>query len=202
MLPLLFAGGAKADTPVVAVLGDSLTQGYGLQVEDGLVPTLQRWLDAREVGVRLINAGVSGDTTAGGAARVDWTLTPDVDGVIVSLGANDMLRGLPPEAARENLAAILRAAQSREVETMLIGFPAPANYGEAYQTEFDQAYVSLAAEFDVVFLKNMLAPLQGADGPLTVYLQSDLLHPNPEGVKLIVEHLGPAVLEFLARVEP
>ena len=98
-----FAGIAQADEVVIAALGDSLTQGYGLPVEQGFVPQLQAWLDANGVEVRLINAGVSGDTTAGGLARVDWTLTPDVDGMIVALGGNDVLRGLPPEETKANI---------------------------------------------------------------------------------------------------
>ncbi len=178
-----------------------MTQGYGLPVEDGLVPTLQRWLTERGADVRLINAGVSGDTTAGGAARIDWTLTPDVDGLIVSLGANDMLRGLPPEDARQNLKEILLAAKDRDVQTMLIGFPAPLNYGAEYKSAFGTTYVTLATEFEVVFLRNLLAPIQTAEGPNTDYLQSDQLHPNAEGVALIVEDLGPRVLDLLARIE-
>lgn len=197
----LTAGAVQAQTPVIAMLGDSLTQGFGLQVDDGLVPALQRWLDARGADVRLINAGVSGDTTAGGAARVGWTLTPEVKGLVVALGANDMLRGLPPEAARENLATILRSAEDKGIVSLLVGFPAPPNYGADYQSSFNAAYTELAAEFDTVFLDNLLAPLQTAEGPLTQYLQADLLHPNPEGVALIVEHLGPAVVTLLERME-
>lgn len=201
VLILGFATGeAEAETRVIAMLGDSLTQGYGLAVEQGLVPTLQRWLTERGADVRLINAGVSGDTTAGGAARVDWTLTPEVDGLIVSLGANDMLRGIEPQVARGHLETILATASDRNVETMLIGFPAPGNYGTAYQTAFEATYETLADEFDTVFLKNLLAPLQSADAPISTYLQADQLHPNPDGVELIVEGLGPGVLDLIDRL--
>ncbi len=193
-------GAAQAETRVIAVLGDSLTQGYGLHVDQGLVPKLERWLADRGADVRLINAGVSGDTTAGGAARIEWTLTPAVDGLIVSLGANDMLRGIAPEIARQNLAAVLSAAKGHGVETMLIGFPAPGNYGAEYKSAFDKAYETLAEEFDAVFLKDLLAPLRSADGPISDYLQDDRLHPNPDGVDLIVAGLGPVVLELLAQI--
>lgn len=198
----IFAAPAQAETRVIAMLGDSLTQGFGLKVEDGLVPTLERWLHHHGADVRLINAGVSGDTTAGGAARIDWTLTPDVDGVVVALGANDMLRGLDPEDAIENLAKILSVAQAKGVSTMLVGFPAPLNYGEDYKLIFDEGYANLASKFSAVFVKDLIGPLQTPEGPNTDYLQSDLLHPNPKGVTLIVEQLGPRMMELLQNIQP
>ena len=106
---------ARAEPVTIAALGDSLTQGYGLPQEAGFVPQLQDWLRAEGADVVLINAGVSGDTTAGGAARVDWTLTPEVDAMIVALGGNDLLRGIDPGVSRENLDKILAVAEAKEV---------------------------------------------------------------------------------------
>ena len=102
-LVLVLAGPALAEPLVLAALGDSLTQGYGLPAEDGFVPQLQNWLDQNGADVTVINAGVSGDTTAGGLSRVAWTMTPEVDGMIVTLGGNDLLRGIDPAVSRANL---------------------------------------------------------------------------------------------------
>ncbi|NNK16895.1 MAG: arylesterase [Sulfitobacter sp.] len=198
------AGTAQADEVVIAALGDSLTQGYGLPVEQGFVPQLQGWLDARGAEVRLINAGMSGDTTAGGLARVDWTLTPEVDAMIVTLGGNDLLRALIPTQARENLEGILNAAASSDVEVLLVGMEAPGNYGPDYKAQFDAIYPELAAEFGSLYLESFFVGLrEGGELPdpatLRPYFQSDGIHPNAEGVSRIVEGIGPKVLELIAR---
>ena len=117
---MLAALPAAAEPVTVAMLGDSLTAGYGLPQGEGLVPQLQGWLDARGAEVVLLNAGVSGDTTAGGLSRVEWTLTEEVDAMIVALGGNDYLRGLAPEEARANLSGILAAGQRKGVGLMLV----------------------------------------------------------------------------------
>jgi len=199
---VLTSGVVSAEPVVIAALGDSLTQGYGLAPEQGLVAQLQSWLDRQGAEVRLINAGVSGDTTAGGLARIAWTLTPDVQGVIVALGANDMLRGLDPNAARDNLDGILAAIRDAGGQALLVGFEAPGNFGPDYKATFDAAYADLAATYDTVYLPSLLAPLQQAEGPLTQYLQADGLHPTPQGVALIVDGLGPKVLELTQRIAP
>lgn len=190
---------ATAEPVVVAALGDSLTQGYGLPQGQGFVPQLQGWLDDQGVEVELINAGVSGDTTAGGAARVAWTLTPEVDAMIVTLGGNDMLRGIDPGAVRQNLTTILSAAQDAQVDVLLVGMQAPGNYGPEYKEAFDRAYVELAEEFKVPLADSFFQGFPSNDDPAAVqqWMQSDGIHPNPEGVKLIVEGLGPQVLELV-----
>jgi len=109
VISMSLAGMTSAEPVTIAALGDSLTQGFGLQEELGFVPQLQKWLTDKGADVRIINAGVSGDTTAGGLSRVAWTLTPEVDAMIVALGGNDLLRGIAPEAARANLNGILMA---------------------------------------------------------------------------------------------
>ncbi len=191
----LFATAAFAGPVTVAALGDSLTAGYGLAQDEGFVPQMQTWLDAQGAEVTLLNAGVSGDTTAGGLSRVDWTLTPDVDGVLVALGGNDYLRGLDPSVSRGNLDEILNKARSAEVPAMLIGLQAGTNYGADYATEFNGMYPELAADYDVPVYPDWFAGLRGGDLPK--YLQADGIHPNADGVKLIVAAMGPSVLKFV-----
>jgi len=191
--------GTRAQALDVLAFGDSLTQGYGLAERDGLVPQLSAWLDAHGAGdVRVINAGVSGDTTAGGKARIDWALTPDVDAVIVELGANDFLRGIDPAQSRANLDAVLASARRAEVEILLVGMRVPANYGAAYQAEFNAIYPELAEAYDTLYMPDFFEGL-AQDVPLTSYLQADGLHPTAQGVARIVEVLGPQVLELVAR---
>ncbi len=190
---------AQADEVVIAALGDSLTQGYGLPAEDGFVPQLEGWLQGRGHDVRLINAGVSGDTTAGGLSRVDWTLGEDVDGMIVTLGGNDLLRGLPPGAARDNLSGILDVAEARGVEVLLVGMQAPLNYGPDYKAAFDAIYPDLAAEYGTLYAESFLAPIMEASDPRAL-MQGDGLHPNAEGVARVVDALGPSVEALIDRI--
>ncbi|MCA8882177.1 MAG: arylesterase [Rhodobacteraceae bacterium] len=203
------AGPARAADPeppvVIAALGDSLTQGYGLLPEDGLVPQLGRWLEAHGQSVRMINAGVSGDTTAGGAARIDWTLTPDVQALIVALGANDLLRGIDPATSRANLDRILATAQDRGLPVLLIGVAAPDNYGPDYKAAFDAIYPDLAARYDTLLIPDLLAPLRKwrTEDPvaLAAVMQDDGLHPNRDGVALVVDAIGPEVARLVARAQ-
>lgn len=191
----LFATATFAAPVTVAALGDSLTAGYGLDQSDGFVPQMQAWLDAHGAEVNLLNAGVSGDTTAGGLSRVGWTLTPDVDGVLVALGGNDYLRGLDPKVSRANLDKILGKTESADVPAMLIGLRAGTNYGADYATAFNGMYADLGAKYDVPVYPDWFEGLRGQN--LQSYLQADGVHPNAEGVKLIVAAMGPAVLDFV-----
>lgn len=197
------AGAAQAETVTLAALGDSLTQGYGLPQEDGFVPQLEAWLRAQGADVVVINAGVSGDTTAGGLARVDWTLTPEVDAMIVALGGNDFLRGIDPANSRANLRGILEVAQARDVAVLLVGLEASGNYGADFKRDFDSMYGDLAAEFDVPLVASFFDGLaDAAAGDLAAarmaYMQADGIHPNREGVARIVAAMGPAVLALIA----
>jgi len=192
-------GSAHAETVTVAALGDSLTQGYGLPPDQGLIPQLQDWLDAEGADTVIVNAGVSGDTTRGGLARVGWTLTEETDALIVALGSNDVLRGIEPSVARANLEGILGTAADAGVPVLLAGFTAPGNYGPDYKNEFDAIFPDLAAEFGVLFIDRFLEPIIGErdEGrPPVELLQADGLHPNRDGVALIVERLGPKVAEL------
>ena len=200
---IIWSATAQAGEVVIAALGDSLTQGYGLLQADGFVPQLEGWL--RENGapdVRLINAGVSGDTTAGGLSRVGWTLEPEVDGLIVTLGGNDLLRGLDPAQARSNIEGILQAAQAADVDVLLIGMQAPGNFGPAYKSEFDALYPELAESYGALFLESFFVGLsEGGTIPAPAqareWFQSDGIHPNAQGVVRIVEGIGPQALALV-----
>lgn len=191
---------ASADEKItIAALGDSLTQGYGLVQDEGFTAQLQTWLTAADQGVTILNAGVSGDTTAGGLARVDWTLTPDVDAMIVALGGNDVLRGTPPDVARANLEGILAKAAERQIPVLLIGITVPDNYGAEYKTDFAAIYPNLAAQYDTLFIESFLGPLMQLGTMseiLATYFQPDGIHPNGTGVGIIVETFGPKVVEL------
>lgn len=207
MLALAVAGPAKAqdDTLTLVALGDSLTQGYGLMDHEGFVPQLRAWLAERGHDVRVENHGISGDTTAGGLARIDWALGPHVDAMIVALGGNDLLRGIPPEASRANLDGILSAAEAQGVPVLLVGLRAPGNYGPEFQQAFDAMYPELAEAYGALHVESFLGALQDAaaedrQGAVLDYMQTDGLHPNAAGVALIVEALGPEVERLLARV--
>jgi acyl-CoA thioesterase-1 len=198
---------AAAEEVTVVALGDSLTQGYGLIEEEGFVPQLQAWLQARGHDVMVENHGVSGDTTAGGLARIGWALGDHVDALIVALGGNDLLRGLPPEASRANLDGILAEAEARSLPVLLIGLQAPGNYGPDYKAAFDAIYPELATTYDALLVESFLGPLTEAaeDDPaaaLASYMQPDGIHPSAEGVALIVEAIGPEVEALIARLEP
>jgi len=196
---LCLASPAAASGPVtVLALGDSLTQGYGLPQEDGLVPQLRDWLAERDIAAEVINAGVSGDTTAGGAARIGWSLDGEVDAMIVALGGNDLLRGIDPAVSRGHLETILREADARDVEVLLVGMSAPPNYGAEYKAAFDSMYADLAAAHETLYAPDFFAGL-GEMTPETMqrFFQPDGIHPNAEGVSRIVETLGPHVAELI-----
>lgn len=196
---------AWAEPVTIAALGDSLTQGYGLALEDGFVPQLKAWLDEAGEDVVLINAGVSGDTTAGGLSRIGWTLTDEVDALIVALGGNDLLRGIAPEVARANIEGILAETSARGVPVLLVGMDAPSNYGAEYEQAFEAIYPELAERYGALHHDNFLgalAALGDRDVAVTKYMQPDRIHPNKDGVALIVEELGPRVVELADQVTP
>jgi acyl-CoA thioesterase-1 len=197
------AAAAAAEPATIVALGDSLTAGYGLAEGEGFVPQLQAWLDAQGAAAVVVNAGVSGDTTAGGLARLDWALGPDSDAVIVALGGNDLLRGLDPAASRANLEAILSEVRGRGLPVLLVGLPAPGNFGPEYKTAFDAMFPDLAAAQGALLAPSFFAglgPAAADPAALAPFLQADGIHPNAEGVARIVEGLGPQVLELLAAV--
>lgn len=183
----------------VAVLGDSLTHGFGLPPEAGFVPQMQNWLTAQGAEVTLINAGVSGDTTAGGLSRAAWTLTPEVDVLIVALGGNDLLRGIDPAASKTNLSGILQVAKDAGVQAVLVGMEAPGNYGPDYKATFDAIYPALAKDFDAPLIPTFFMGYpEGGLAEVQPLMQADGIHPNADGVKTVVEAMGPLLLPIIA----
>ena len=183
-------------------LGDSLTAGYGLPPEQGFVPQLQEWLATQGQDVTVSNAGVSGDTTAGGLARLDWSLTPDTSALLVNLGGNDLLRGMDPAASLANLDKLLATAQARNLPVLLVGLKALNNYGPDFKAQFDAIYPSLAAKYDVALYPDYFAVLKSDPDQgmaLQTYMQPDGIHPNAAGVARVIPDLGPHVIELLEK---
>lgn len=173
----------------VVALGDSLTAGYGLAPESAYPSVLEARLRGAGYNVSMVNAGVSGDTSAGALRRVDWALDGDVRVLIVALGANDALRGLLVKDLRVNLAAIIERAQSRGVTVVLAGMEAPPNLGPIYTSAFRRVFRDLADEYDVAFLPFMLDGIAGVAG----LNQGDGIHPNAEGAARVADNLWPYV---------
>ena len=199
---------AAAEPVTIVALGDSLTAGYGLADQtQGFAPVLEGWLQARGHDVAVQNAGVSGDTTAGGLARIGWALGPEADALIVTLGGNDLLRWIDPAASKANLDGILKEAAARDLPVLLVAMKAPGNFGPEYKAAFDAMYGELATQYGALLAEDFFGGLRavGADpadpGSMVAFMQPDGLHPNPEGVRLIVEGLGPQVEALLAAVE-
>lgn len=202
LLVFLLALPAAAQ-PRLLVLGDSLAAGFGLARADGFQARLAAALAARGTPVKIIDAAVSGDTTAGGRARLDWALAadgdkPGADAAIVELGANDGLRGLDPRATEENLTAILDALAARRIPVLLSGMLAPPNLGPDYGAEFRAVFARLGARPGVIFDPFFLDGVAGEQK----FNQTDTIHPNPEGVTRIVARLLPLVQRLLAEVPP
>ena len=180
----------------LAALGDSLTAGWGLPAADAYPAKLAKALADRGQTVEILNFGISGDTTAGGLARLDAVIAAAPDGVILELGANDMLRGMPPGGPRANLDAILSRLRTAGIPVMLCGIRAMRNYGIAYSAEFDAVYVDLAKKYDAVLYPSFLDGVTGVPG----MTMPDGLHPTAAGVDEMVRRSLPAVETFLTRL--
>lgn len=186
---------AQAQTDLL-VLGDSLVAGYGLEDSAAFPAVLERALAERGHDVTVTNAGVSGETSAGLRARLDWALAETTDAAIVVTGGNDALRGLDPAQLRENLAAVVEALNSRDIPVLLAGMLAPRNFGSEYSTAFDTAFEEAggkAAVFYPFFLEGVAT--------VPALNQPDGIHPNAEGVREIVDRMLPAVERLLAAVD-
>ena len=186
---------AHAGTTILA-LGDSLTAGYGLEAGHAMPDVLQAALQKVGKDITIINAGVSGDTAAQGAARVDWSLTPDVKAIILELGANDALRGLPPEGVDKALREIMEKAKAKNLPVFILGMKAPPNLGSDYQTKFDAIYPKLAADYGAALYPFYLEGV-AANPKLN---QADAMHPNDAGVAIIVQRLEPVVAQFVSKL--
>jgi acyl-CoA thioesterase-1 len=187
-----------ADQPVrIVALGDSLTAGLGLARADAFPAKLEAALRARGIAVAIENAGVSGDTTSGGLARLDWSVPDGTDAVILELGANDALRGLDPNAARAALETIVKRLKARRIAVLLAGMLAPRNLGPDYARAFDPIYPDLASAYDLVLYPFFLDGV-AADRALN---QGDGLHPTAAGIDVIVARILPKVEELVARAK-
>lgn len=184
---------AQAEERRILALGDSLTAGYGLPAEDGFTARLEAALEAAGVPATVVNGGVSGDTSAGGLARVDWLMAEKPDLVIVELGANDALRGLEPEDTRRNLDAVIERIRKAGAAVLLAGMKAPPNLGREYGDDFNRVFPELAKRHKVALYPFFLDGV-AADPALN---QADGIHPNAKGVSVIVERMLPAVLRAL-----
>lgn len=181
--------------PTLVAFGDSLTAGFGVSVNDAYPARLDRLLRQQGYDYQVVNAGVSGDTTAGGLRRVDWILKARPRIVILELGANDGLRGLPPERTRDNLAQIIERLQAAGATVILAGMRVPPNYGDDYATAFAAIFPGLARRYGLTLIPFFL------DGVATdpALNQGDGIHPNAEGYRVIVERIWPIVRPLLAR---
>jgi len=193
-LAVAFAGAPAAGrVPVILDFGDSLTAGYGLPAGQAFPARLEAWLHQQGIEARVVNAGVSGDTTAGGLARLDWGLADKPDLVILALGANDALRGIEPSTVRENLDKMIGKIEASGAKVLLLGMLAPPNWGEEYRHAFDQIFPELARIHHLplypFFLEGvaMKPELNQPDG----------LHPNERGVAVLVDRIAPVVARLL-----
>jgi acyl-CoA thioesterase-1 len=191
---MLVASSAAASAPCrIAVLGDSLTSAYGLAVADGFPARLQRGLREAGYDCEVLDAGVSGDTSAGGLARLDWVLADRPSHVIVELGGNDALRALPPEQMAENLDAIVRRLTDEGVAVLLAGMRAPPNLGRSYGDAFETVFSRIAERYEVPLYPFFL---DGVAGEVELN-QPDGIHPTAEGIEIIVERMLPTVTAWL-----
>ncbi len=182
--------------PKVVALGDSLTAGLGLSQTEAYPALLQERIDAAGLGFEVVNAGVSGDTSAGGVRRLDWVLAENTRVLILALGANDGLRGLPVDRMKDNLDTIIRRAKARGIEVILAGMEAPPNFGPEYTSEFRNAFRDLAKQHEVVFVPFLLDRVAGQ----SQLNQGDGIHPNAQGAEILADTVWAALQPMLTRI--
>ncbi|MBB3316449.1 acyl-CoA thioesterase-1 [Rhizobium sp. BK181] len=193
---LTFAVAASARTISLVGLGDSLMAGYQLPPGDGFLEKLQAVLKAKGVDISIANAGVSGDTTTGGLARIDWSIPDGTDGVILELGANDALRGIPPQESEKNLDQMIARLKERGIAVLLVGMLAPPNMGGDYAAQFNSIYQKLAQKHGVALYPFFLDGV-ALDASLKL---DDGMHPNSRGIDVMVEKMEPAITQFLGTI--
>jgi len=198
VMALLATYSRAAEHPInIVAFGDSLTAGLGLPANEAFPAQLQRALEAKGLAINVINAGVSGDTAAGGLSRLDWSIPEGTDAVILELGANDALRGFDPGVTRKALDAMLRRLKERKIPVLLCGMMAPPNLGAEYGRAFNSIYPDLATQTDAILYPFFLAGV-AADPKLN---QRDGLHPTAAGVAVIVDRILPRVEQLVARAK-
>ena len=196
LLLLSSADAFSADNIRLIAIGDSLVAGYGLPVEDGFVTQLEAALTQKSYDVSIVNAGVSGDTSSGGLSRIDWVLSETYSAVILNLGYNDAFRGIPVETVQSNLDALILKIKQRNLPILLAGALAPRNLGPDYTLAFDAIYPHLAEKHDLVFYPFFLEGV-ATEPDLN---QDDGIHPNKDGVAVIVRQLLPYVEQLIERI--
>jgi acyl-CoA thioesterase-1 len=189
-------GGARRKIPKIVVLGDSLTAGLGLASDEAYPSLLQERLNRAGLEFEVVNAGVSGDTSAGGLSRLDWALQGDVRILIVALGGNDGLRGLPTDAMSQNLSEIIEKARARRVRVILAGMEAPPNYGRDYIVSFHRVYPDLARRYNVALVPFLLQNVAGIDS----LNQRDGIHPTAAGARIVADNVW-SVLRPMAEAQ-
>jgi acyl-CoA thioesterase-1 len=187
-----------AETPRIVALGDSLTAGLGLPAGAAYPALLQRKIDALGLNYEVMNAGVSGDTSAGGLSRLDWALEGDVRILIVALGGNDALRALPPDELGRNLSTIIERAQAKHVTVVLAGMEAPRNFGRDYVVQFHQVYPELARKYNVALVPFLLQDVAGIDR----LNQRDGIHPTEEGAEIVADNVWKVLKPAIAAAVP
>ncbi len=193
LLFICFTATAQAEIKKIVAFGDSLTAGYGLPQRDAFPVQLEAALKNKGFDVKIENAGVSGDTSTGGLQRLDWAIANGADAVILELGANDALRGIEPGITKQNLDQIIGKLKAKDIPVFLTGMRAPPNMGAAYAGEFDGLFPELAEKHEVAFYPFFLEGVAA----MPELNQEDAIHPNREGVALIVENMLPSLIEFL-----
>jgi acyl-CoA thioesterase-1 len=184
----------NASRPRVVALGDSLTAGLGLPPTEAYPTLLQQRIDEDGLNYEVVNAGVSGDTSAGGLSRLDWALDGDVRVLIVALGGNDALRGLPPAQLRDNLATIIERAQAKHITVVLAGMEAPRNFGQDYDVRFHNVYPDLARKYNVALVPFLLQNVAGIER----LNQRDGIHPTAEGARIVADNVWSVLKPLLA----
>ena len=198
IIVIFFSTKSFAENPIrIMLYGDSLMAGYGLSPSENLVSELKRNFEASGPSIIIISASISGNTSKNGLSRLDWSLEDSPSIVVLSLGANDMLRGLNPELTMQNLDSIINKFKKNGSIVILAGMLASESMGPKYQSQFDGIYPELAKKYDLIFMPFLL------DGVALEkkYLQADYKHPNASGIKIIASNLYPYIIEAIAGVE-
>jgi len=196
--PAVAASEPQSTLPRIVMLGDSLTAGLGLPPSEAYPAVIQQRLDAEGLKFQVVNAGVSGDTSAGGLRRLDWALDGDVRVLVVALGGNDGLRGLPVSELQQNLSTIIERAQARHVQVVLAGMEAPPNFGKDYTLEFRRVYADVAKKYNVKLLPFLLDRVAGNEA----LNQRDGIHPTAEGARLVADNVWSVLKPLLEDRSP